>query len=76
MEYYLTLRKNKLLVLSTTWTNHTGVMLGFKKIQTQEYTVYIQQLAKCVNGDRSQNGPYCGRVGNEWKEAQRKLLEC
>lgn len=51
-------------------------MLGFKKIQTQEYTVYIQQLAKGVNGDRSQNGPYCGRVGNEWKEAQRKLLEC
>lgn len=83
MEYHSALTKNKLLYWIKYWINcwypkqHGQITLRSywvkkKSKHRSKHTACIQQLAKHINSNRSQNGPYCRKVGTEWKGTLRK----
>ena len=84
MEYHSSLTKNKLLYWIKYWINYlypkqhgqiTLMSYWVKKKKSKhrsKHTACIQQLAKYIRGNRSQNSHYRRRVGTEWKGALRK----
>ena len=46
MEYYLVIKRNKLLIQATTWMNHKGIMLN-ERSQSQKVTCHMIPL-KCI----------------------------